>query len=208
MITAPFTKVTLHYLTLNNSATLGLGENVKLLLEDAGIEHEYVRYTWDNWPAKKEQLLQDGYYLGTVPMLEIEGRRIGKTVPIMRYISKKLGKYQGSNDEDCQLLDALSDAAMDWVRLNAFAMYHGTEAQKKEHKEKTVPKYLGIFEKAYTERDGPYILGQEISYVDFIVYHRISEENADYKAFPHVKAFMKTFAERPNLKKHLSNVGA
>ncbi|KAF7731728.1 hypothetical protein EC973_008242 [Apophysomyces ossiformis] len=203
-----FPKVTLHYLKIGDKGILGLGENVKLLLEDAGIEHEYIQYTDDEWKPKKQQLLQEGYYFGTVPMLEIEGKKIGKTVPIMRYIAKRLGKYQGSNDEEYQWLDALADTMLDWVKLCSFAMYHGTEERKKRHREVITPGYLDIYEKAYAERNGPYLLGQEISYVDFFMYHRISEEGADYKPYPHIEAFMNAFNERPNIKGYLAKINS
>ncbi|KAG0171352.1 Glutathione S-transferase A4 [Apophysomyces sp. BC1034] len=206
MSSASFPKVTLTYFDIPISKTIGLGEHVKLLLEDANIDHEYIKVLQADWPAKKESLIKEGYLFGTLPMLEIEGKRIGKTVPIMRYISQRLGKYLGSNQYENQYLDALADTATDWGTSWGQARFRGTEEQKKEHQDQTTPKYLGIFEKAYAEREGPYILGQEISYVDFLFYHRVEDEEVDYKAYPHIAAFVKAFTERPNLKNHLASV--
>ncbi|KAF7729508.1 hypothetical protein EC973_004182 [Apophysomyces ossiformis] len=206
MTISVFSKATLYYFDIQGSATIGLGEHIKLLLEDAGIEHEYIRLKGDQWAAKKEELVKEGYPFATLPMLEFDGKKIFKTAPILRYVSKKTGKYIGANDEENQYLDALADTSADWNVSWANARFRGTDEQKKTHAEETLPKYLNIFEKIYAKHDGPYALGQQITYIDFMIYHRIDDEGADYKAYPHLAAFVKAFTERPSLQKHLASL--
>lgn len=73
-----------------------------MLLEDAAIEHEYVRLGLDEiWGNRKVQFIEEGLYSGTLPYIEVCGKKFGRTIPIMRYISVKLGsKYNGTNDEE------------------------------------------------------------------------------------------------------------
>lgn len=110
---------------LNTSeiATLALGENIKLLLEDAAVDHEYVRLALDEtWDNKKVRLIEEGLYSGTLPYIEIGGKKFGKTIPIMRYISVKLGnKYHGTNDEENQLSDCVADITNDWFESMKWA---------------------------------------------------------------------------------------
>ncbi|KAF7725063.1 hypothetical protein EC973_000470 [Apophysomyces ossiformis] len=163
MSTAAFPKCTLYYFKtkampqygVKESITFGLGEHVKLLLEDAAIEHEYVRVVHEDWPSMKEQLIQEGYPMATLPVLEL-----------------RLGKYLGADEEENQYLDALSDTAMDW---------HQDWIKSK-------------------------ILGNEISYVDFLVYHRIDDDKADYEAYPHVANMIKAINDRPALQNHFAKV--
>lgn len=45
-----------------------------------------------------------------------------------------------------------------------------------DYKNKTVPKYHDVLEKYYSEREGPYLLGDEVSYADFAVYMSIDND--------------------------------
>lgn len=98
-------------------ATTARGENVKLMLEDAGLDHEYIRVNRadGSYEEKRAQAVKEGLFSATLPYIEVGGKRFGKTVPIMRYISVKLGnKYHGSTDEENQLLDCIADITNDW----------------------------------------------------------------------------------------------
>ncbi|KAF7723198.1 hypothetical protein EC973_002273 [Apophysomyces ossiformis] len=206
-----FPKVTLHYfLVPGKRTTIARGENVKLLLVDAGIEHEYVRHRLDkeNWPITKKALEDSGYYAATLPYVEIEGKKYGQTVPIMRYICKKLGKYMAKNDEDEQYLDALSDISYDWHKKINLTYFASAEVRK-AHETTEMVKYLSLFEKVYSDREGPYILGEEITYTDFLIYHLIDDEEQTKKldAYPSLKKFVETFEERSNIKAYLPTLG-
>ncbi|KAG0162393.1 hypothetical protein DFQ30_002130, partial [Apophysomyces sp. BC1015] len=54
------------------------------------VEYKYIKHTEESWPATKEKFIREGYYLESLPIFEVEGRRLGKTLPIIRYITKKL----------------------------------------------------------------------------------------------------------------------
>jgi hypothetical protein len=97
--------------------TRARGENVKLLLEDSGLEHDYVRVPRDEtWSETKKGLQKRGNYRGTIPYIETGEKMFCGTVPILRYLSTKLGKYNGSNAEEVQYIDTIVDVAEDWYQ--------------------------------------------------------------------------------------------
>lgn len=63
----------------------------------------------------REGIIKDGYYAGSAPYIKMGNKIVGRTVPVMRYISAKLGnKYHGSTDKESYLLDVVSDMTNDW----------------------------------------------------------------------------------------------
>ncbi|CAO3625737.1 unnamed protein product [Mucor hiemalis] len=198
-------KITLYYFTVGAKATTARGENVKLMLEDAGLDHEYIRVNRadGSYEEKRAQAVKEGLFSATLPYIEVGGKRFGKTVPIMRYISVKLGnKYHGSTDEENQLLDCIADITNDWFESLKNSFF-GSEEQKIKQRDVTTPKYIDTFEKYYSVENGPYILGEKISYADFLVYHMIDDDSARDRLgdSPNLTKFVEAFEERPNIKK-------
>lgn len=100
---------------LAHSVTRARGENVKLLLEDAGLDHEYIRVKHEEWPALKQKIQAEGLHSATLPFIETNGQKFVKAPAIMRYISTKLGgKYHGSTPEENQLLDVVAELNDVW----------------------------------------------------------------------------------------------
>lgn len=87
----------MHYFDLGAK---GRGECVRMLFEDAGVQFVDRRIPLDSkWPSvKKEEFI--GISPG-LPVVEINGKRFGQSIPIMRYFGKKLGEQEqdGSYDE-------------------------------------------------------------------------------------------------------------
>jgi hypothetical protein len=74
-------------------ATAALGENLNLFLKDAGVDFTYQRVSSGEWTAIKEDLVNKNVASPTLPIVEVDGKVFTKTVPTLRYLSKKLGKY-------------------------------------------------------------------------------------------------------------------
>ncbi|KAI7857746.1 glutathione S-transferase [Circinella umbellata] len=193
-------------LTYFNFGTLGIGEPIKLLLQDSGTSHEYIRVEMDEWPKGKTEFIEKGLIFGTLPFVELDGKYLGGCIPLMRLLSKKLGgKYQGSTDEEEYLVDMVADFCIDWRGDVNRAMFskdmrekYITE-QKAQHQER--------FERAYGLNDGPYLLGQNISYADFVVYHNLvndGQRTQGLEQYPNLAKFIKAFEERPNLKEYVA----
>ncbi|KAI8062878.1 class gamma glutathione S-transferase [Gongronella butleri] len=203
--------VTLHYFVINGmKSSRALGENVNLMLKDSGEKYEYLRHTGEEWKELKAKMQKEGIHAATMPMVEIDGKFYNKTTPTMRYLARKLGKYGGASEEQWHYLDSLADCTLDWFHsYRVFFREREPEAYKK-HIEEDTKKYLGIFDAVYGQHGGPYILGEEISYVDFLVYHNIDDDHAWdlVKDYPNVAKFVQAFESRPNLAEYLIKVKA
>ncbi|KAJ4329319.1 hypothetical protein N0V84_000214 [Fusarium piperis] len=160
-----------HYLDIGR---LGRGEVVNLFLKDAGIEFSEVRYPYDDtWPAASEKLRQKGITrTGKVPALEYNGLILTQHIPILRYLARELGQYDGETSVDKYLVDAAADVYIDW-RSNWVPQLKGVT---KEFTNEFLPWYYGIITQYYAEREGPYLLGNKITYVDFAVYQSLDND--------------------------------
>lgn len=107
------TKPVYHYLAIGR---LGRGEVVRLFLKDAGVDYEEKLYPYDDsWAAKKAQLVKDGITkTGQLPSLEYKGQVLIQHMPILRYLARDLGKYDGESSEEKYLVDLVADAYVDW----------------------------------------------------------------------------------------------
>ncbi|KAI9258866.1 class gamma glutathione S-transferase 2 [Phascolomyces articulosus] len=198
-------------LTYFDIGTRGFGEPIKLLLQDSGVSHEYIRVkNDDNWPKKKIALIEEDLYFGTLPYVELEGKPYGASTPLLRYLSKKLGKYQGADDEKEHLVDTSADFCLDWRRDTNKAFFNPNDASiKKNYIEKDIPKHYGRFDRVYGLNEGPYILGQEISYADFMVYHNLVNDGRTKQGldqYPNLAKFVEALEERPNLKEYITTL--
>jgi glutathione S-transferase len=186
---------------------MGRGEYVRLLLEDAGVDFEYVRLSAAEWKEEKAKLLANKIRAPTMPYITIDGKYYGKTLPLLRLISHKLGKYGGRNEEEAHLVDAYTDIVMDWAGKWAEALF-GSNAEEalKTYKETTIPEFMNTFEDILSDTEGPYLLGQEISYADFALYHLLEDDGSaiDASTHPRLTAFVQAIENRPNIKAYLA----
>ncbi|KAI8647523.1 hypothetical protein BD408DRAFT_408076 [Parasitella parasitica] len=201
-------RITLCYFMLETSSTFGRGENVKLMLVDAGLDHDYGRIRRDEWPPFKKQLQQEGAHSSTLPYIEIAGQKFFKSVPIMRYVSTKMGGiYHGATPEEDQLLDVVAELNDTWFEQMKRAFY-GSEELKEEYTNKTIPAQIDIFEKFYSDRKGPYLLGEKLTYPDFLIYHMIDDNTLREKLTSNLIKFIDAFEQRPNMIKYLKHLSA
>ena len=89
---------------------------MKLFIVDTGIPHEYHQYNWDEWVKFRDDWINNrGYVAGALPAVETaDGKIFGLTVPTLRFLSKSLKKYYGTNAIDEHWIDMISDLANDW----------------------------------------------------------------------------------------------
>lgn len=111
----------LHYLDIK----MGRGEAVRLFLVDTGIEFKDTRYPYDaNWKSTSAGLKEKKITLtGSLPTLDIDGHLLQQHVAILRYLARKLGKYDGTDNYSQYVVDAVSDLYVDWrVSINLHAI--------------------------------------------------------------------------------------
>ncbi|KAJ2980732.1 hypothetical protein NQ176_g2465 [Zarea fungicola] len=193
---------TLHYLDIG---TLGRGEVVRLFLKDAGINFNDIRYKMnDTWPEASKKLKDAGLTkTGKVPVLEYKGNILTQHIPILRYLSRDIGAYEGETNEEKYLVDAVSDHYVDW-RAQWVAQL-GTKTDK--YKNETAPEYYNVLAQYYAKHNGPFLLGDKITYADFAVYQSI-DNDAKIGTLPaelpaEIERFKVAFAARPRVAAYL-----
>ncbi|KAJ6438050.1 DDE superfamily endonuclease, CENP-B-like protein [Purpureocillium lavendulum] len=192
-----------HYLRLGRH---GRGEVVRLLLKDAGIDFEDIRYVFDDtWSSTKIQLQKQGLTkTGKLPALQYKGHALNQHIPILRYLARDLGQYDGETTWDKYVVDAVSDIYVDW-RFKWVANLGNVTEHYKSH---FAPEYYAILSTYYSDRNGPYLLGQKITYADFAVYQSMVDDQR-IGALPvslpsSMVKFKETFEKRPNITRYIT----
>ncbi|KAL4764811.1 glutathione S-transferase [Aspergillus foveolatus] len=192
-----------HYLALGR---LGRGEVLNLFLKDAGIATKDVLYPYDEtWPATSEKLTQQGLTrTGLLPALEYKGEVYTQHIPTLRFFARELGAYDGETSHEKYIVDAVADIYIDWRSQWVASLKGATD----EYKNSVVPKYYRILGQYYSERPGPYLLGEKITYVDFAVYQSIDNERRTGtlpETLPESLVKLQEAIEaRPNIKEYIA----
>lgn len=204
--TAQSSKYVFEYLPIR-----GRGESVRLLLEDIGVEYQDVRFS-DNWPEEKERGTASGKYtFGQLPCLTIGEVNIVQTDAIMRHLARKFG-YYGETEDEHTLSDVVAGGADDFRDTHSGLVYNPAfEDLLPAYLEKTLPKWLGFFEKLLLKNhDGEkYFVGKDATYPDFIVFELLSshlrlDPNCLNK-FPLLEGYHTRIANRPRIKAYLES---
>ncbi|KAJ5590222.1 glutathione S-transferase [Penicillium hetheringtonii] len=188
-----------HYLDIGR---LGRGEVVNLFLKDAGIKYEKSLYPWDaTWPQQSNK--RGVTRTGKLPALEYKGKILTQHIPILRYLARELGSYDGETNWDKYVVDAVSDIYVDWR-----AKWVANLSEKKpEYKDQIAPEYYNLVAQYYSATPGPYLLGDKVTYVDFAVYQSIDNDRRTGtlpSTLPEsLLKFKSEFETRPNIAEYI-----
>lgn len=131
---------------------------------DAGIDFEYKRLAFDEWPVMKKELIAGGVRAPVLPFFVTQsGQVYTRVAPLMRRISKAIGKYIPENADDEYLIDSYSDLTLDW--RNNWVQRYFIDAEKKEAEAvyaKQLERQYSIWNDILGDKDGAYVLGQEV----------------------------------------------
>jgi glutathione S-transferase len=190
------TKPTLTYFNVFARA-----EVPRLLLEDAGVDYDFVTVT--NWPEVKAQLTASGKLaFGQVPLYEEpEGLTLVQSAAIARHIARKHG-YNGANALEEALIDQANEGVVDAFTAIAKAIWE------------TLPAQLTNFEKLL-EKNGNngFLVGSKLSYADVtlwvalqLVFSRIegSRDALLGSGFLAVKKLFDAVAQRERIKAYIA----
>lgn len=159
--TAPNKGISLHYFNLR-----GRGEPIRLLLAHKGIKYEDRRIDFENWPA-----LKSTYEFGTLPCLEIEGKKLQTSAAILRYLAQKNGLYP-TDKYDVYLSESLIDLLTDLASYcGKLILFDRNPRGVDEWLTNDGLKRLKIVENRLIKNQGGkgYFIGNSVSYVDFVV---------------------------------------
>ncbi|CAE7455353.1 GST1 [Symbiodinium natans] len=163
----------------------GLAENARIFFAVAKQPYEDVRLTlafgtpgdfstikrpeFDEMKAKGELDTS----LGKVPLLEVDGAKIGQSKAIERFLSRELG-LAGSSPIEAAQVDQLGETVRDIK--DAYQKVRGLkdEEEKKKGMEKwfaeDLPGWCKLTEKSLPAGPGPFMVGGKVSAADLLFY--------------------------------------
>ena len=185
----------------------GRAELTRWIFIQAGVPYEDVRLSKEEWAEFKPKTPYGG-----MPVLEIDGKLYGGSVPIQRYIAEQHG-LAGFNALENFELSTIYDVTHDLVMRIMMLHFEKDDARKaelkKEVEETHLPKYLGILNKLITDNgsaDG-WIYGNKVTYVDLRIAYltdfvlQVSPNALD--AYPAIKKLKEAVEALPNIAKWL-----
>jgi glutathione S-transferase len=187
-----------HYLDIGR---LGRGEVLFLFLKDAGIDVKDTRYAYDHtWSQTSKDLQQKGLTrTGFLPTLEYDGSILTQHIPILRYLARDLGRYDGDTNLEKYTVDAVADIYIDWRAQ----WVKNLSDKSDEYRDDYAPKYYNILDKYYSDHEGPYLLGDKVTYADFAVYQSLDNDKRTgtlpAELPESLTKFQQAFEARPNI---------
>lgn len=182
----------------------GRGEFVRLAFEATGTAFEQS--------DKLSQLDTEDWRPFAPPILRHEGKLIGQTSAILRYLGPRLG-LAGAGEADALWVDQMQMTIMDCT-AEAHNVHHplspllyygdqrGEAARAaKCFRNERLEKFLGWFAAALRRKEGPFLLGGALSYADLSLFQLLS--GLRY-GFP--KAMERHLEKWPELAQHCKQV--
>ncbi|MBN4658974.1 glutathione S-transferase N-terminal domain-containing protein, partial [Escherichia coli] len=105
------------------------------LLAYGGQEFEDVRYSFEDWPEIKAK-----NSFGSLPIMEIDGKKYTQSFAICRYLAKKYG-INGDNEEEAFEIDE-SVYFLNDIRLKAAEVFSESDEERKEKKHEEYSKNI------------------------------------------------------------------
>ncbi|KAF7885682.1 uncharacterized protein EAF02_004191 [Botrytis sinoallii] len=189
----------------------GRGQVVRLLLIDAGAAFKDIRYTFEEWPEhKRNGKVAEINPTGNIPVVEMpDGKILTQSYAILRHWSRLLGAYDGKNEDEKYWADAICDIVID-----SFFSDNQKEDYPK-HQQGDQKKYLNAIEThlkgSELSKKGPFIIGNEITYADMVLYQLLHDESLTkdgrkgLKEYPRLVQLVDAVEDRPNIKKFLNS---
>nr|XP_033335198.1 glutathione S-transferase-like [Megalopta genalis] len=182
-----------------------LGEPIRFLLHQSGIEFEDKRVEFEEWPELKAQMP-----MGQLPVLEIDDKVLYQSKAICRFIAKQNNLY-GADEYEAFQIDATVDT-IDDLR-HAFTIYHweqdpGFKAKLKEAAFQKLPVYLDKFNEQ-VKKNGGHFVGGKLTWPDLLwtaytdILSVISETELN-KNHPELKKLVEKVKALPNIKSYLA----
>jgi len=198
----------------------GLAEPIRWMFEYARVPFKDHRipelpYYVSDGPKPEWEALKTKTPFGTVPILEVDGKYLGETMSIVRYLAPHL-KLAGKDDWETAQADSLitylsSDFMVPFMQV----MREMDQDKKKADKEKfaeRIPKVAETFEKILQKTGSGFLVGQALTYADFCVasfydliealigpglltkYSLLSKHHQQVRGLPGVKEFIQKHA--------------
>eukprot|EP01124_Arcella_intermedia_P024516 TRINITY_DN4148_c0_g2_i6.p1 TRINITY_DN4148_c0_g2~~TRINITY_DN4148_c0_g2_i6.p1 ORF type:complete len:212 (-),score=56.19 TRINITY_DN4148_c0_g2_i6:372-1007(-) len=167
--------ILLFYYKLHYFDMPGRGEPIRLAFRIGGIQFEDARIPFAEWGQKKST-----FPFGTVPVLEVDGKKLCNSNTILQYVGKVAGLAPADLfsfakvDEFLSVIEDYMGALFGLLKKTA---PEDKEKATAEFVKTTSPHYLGMLEKTAVANGGPYAVGSTLTVADLKLYVLINTIN-------------------------------
>ncbi|CAJ0570502.1 unnamed protein product, partial [Mesorhabditis spiculigera] len=187
------------------------GENIRQLLQLAGVEFEDRRIQWEQWPHIKKEMP-----FAQMPVLECEEGQLAQSKAIGRFLTRKYG-FAGSNDWEAARIDALVDQFEDFFQeiRPFYRTYNKIIEGDLDNVYETIvqparDKHLPLFSKFLDENPSGFLVGSKLSWIDTQLadhlYTFMNYSKGDYTAqYPQLAAFKERIHATPRLREWIKD---
>ena len=177
-------------------------ELARFIFAQADIKYEDQRVKREEWMELKPKTP-----FGTLPVLVEDGKQLGGSTTIARYLAEKFG-LAGANAVENAEIASIVDTINDVTQEMGKAHFEKDEGRKKELVEKLhefIPAKLALFEKRAAGNDNGWLFGNKLTWADFAFYLSadwILMGNKDaLEKFPGLKKLRGSVETLPNIAK-------
>ena len=190
----------------------GRGEQIRIILADAGIPFEDI--TWDMAKGETEKLAfferckhLAGNLTTNIPMIEDKnGKFYTQSTAIIRKLGRENNLYNDTYEED-MLLAAAEDLRSS--NYKAMRMFGASDQVVTTYVNEVLPKHLKNLQRILLKSPGLFLLGNKACIADLTMYDalHVSERQVPgiLSRFPRVKLFFDTVECRPGVKEWIES---
>ncbi|PIC47038.1 hypothetical protein B9Z55_006521 [Caenorhabditis nigoni] len=184
-------------------------EIARQILEYAGKDYTEEVVTFEQWPA-----LKNSTPFGQLPVLEVDGKPLGQSYAIARYLAKEFG-LAGKTDVEEAEVDAIADQFKDY--LNDVVPYMSAVAGFKPgdvnqlRTDVFVPnfkKHFAFFEGILASNPSGFFVGNSLTWVDLLISQHVQDvlekDLAVVEEFKKVQAHRKMVQGLDRIKQHIA----
>ncbi|CAF0871993.1 unnamed protein product [Rotaria sordida] len=187
----------------------GRGEAIRLIFAYAGQKFEDVRYSFDEWPKKKNDMP-----LGQIPLLETNGQQFPQSLAIARYVARQC-RLTGKDDLESMkcdvIVDTMNEFNQDYYRIR-FQIKDENEKQTEKTKfvTKTVPEKVAGLEKLLKMYgNGVWAVGDNVTWADLVIYDTVENlldmDDQVLNKFSTLKKHREAVEKLPKIAAYLAN---
>jgi len=148
----------------------GSAEVIRFIFAQGGVKYEDVRVKvrGEQWKEMKPTTP-----FGVLPVLEVDGKQLGGSLIIGRYLAEMFGLSGDSPFENAQIANIV-DAVYDFNQEFTKMFFEQDETRKaemmKKLKEEVIPTKLQFFEKRASTNDSGWLYAGKLTWADFCLY--------------------------------------
>ncbi|XP_062579790.1 S-crystallin SL11-like [Saccostrea cucullata] len=183
----------------------GRAEVSRLIFAASGIKYEDIRIQGPDWPKTKPTMPQE-----TMPVLEIDGKKIPQSRAIERFLAREFGLYGKTNMESC-CVDVICETVNDFFESLRPVMFEKDEAKKAELMKKfheQVPVYMKRIEDRLSLNGGGngFLVGPSLTLADLTFLRSLDAfDKFGLKLTDKLEALRKRIESLPKIQEYLKS---